>query len=287
MTILVTGARANVGSRIIARLVEAGQDVRGSARDVRELQLPGGIDAVELDIDNPDNAAAALQNVDAMFLYPTRGAADEFLIAARDAGVQHVVLLSSPASYEPGESDSLLGQLHRNAERSVEESGLRYTLLYPSWLATNARRDWGEQIRTRGRAAIAYADALVSPIHIDDVAEVAVDLLTRDVHRGRMQVLTGPQSLRLRDIVGILADVVGHPIPVDDLTRAQAHGQRPPWMSEHVLDLLLDGSAAAVGMPATVNNVVERITGHPARPFREWAQAHRADFQGQPAIMLP
>jgi len=279
MTILVTGARANIGSRIIARLVEAGQEVRGSARDVRELPLPRGVDSVELDIDNPDNGAAALRNVDAMFLYPTRGTADRFLIAARDAGVRHVVLLSSPASYEPGESDSFIGQLHRNAERSLEESGLRHTVLYPSWLATNARRDWGGQIRARGRAAMAYADAQVSPIHIDDIAEVAVDLLTREVHRGRMQVLTGPQSLRLRDIVGILADVVGQPIPVDDLGRTQSQEQRPPWMSEQILDLLLDGSAAAVGMPATVNNVVERITGHPARPFREWAQANRVDFE--------
>jgi nucleoside-diphosphate-sugar epimerase len=48
MTILVTGARGNIGSRVIAKLAEAGHSVRGSARDASALRLPAGTDAVEL-----------------------------------------------------------------------------------------------------------------------------------------------------------------------------------------------------------------------------------------------
>lgn len=277
MTILVTGARGNIGSRVFAKLAEAGLSVRGSARDA--ALLPAGVEPVELDITSPDNATAALRDVDTMFLYPTRGAIDDFLKAAREADVQYVVLLSSPAAYEPGEYDRPIGLAHRAVEQSLENSGLSHTVLYPSWLATNARRDWGEQIRTRGRVGIAYPDAQVTPIHLDDIAEVAAELLTRDTHRGRMQVLTGPESLRLRDIVGILGDALGRSVPVDELTREQALKQREPWLPESVLEVLLDAAAAAVGVPALVNNTVERITGHAGRTFGEWAHAHRADFE--------
>lgn len=258
MTILVTGARGNIGSRVVAKLTEAGHDVRGTTRE-------------QLDITRPN--VDVLRGVDTMFLYPTRGNVDEFLAAA--AHVRHVVLLSSPAAYEAGEHDRPIGLAHQAMEQAVERSGLSHTILYPSWLATNAIRDWVPQLRT-GRIGLAYPDAQVSPIHLDDIAEVAADLLTRARHRGRMVVLTGPESVRLRDIVTVLAEVLGRPITVDTLTREEALAA--PGLPESVREVLLEVMAAAVDVPATVNNTVERITGHPARTFREWALANRAAF---------
>jgi hypothetical protein len=38
--------------------------------------------------------------------------------------------------------------------------------------------------------------------------------------------------------------------------------------------------AQAVGNPAPVNDLIERITGHPARTYAQWAADHRADFGG-------
>jgi uncharacterized protein YbjT (DUF2867 family) len=125
---------------------------------------------------------------------------------------------------------------------------------------------------------VAFPDAQVNPIHIDDVAEVAADVLTSAAHRSRMLVLTGPESVPQRCLVGVLAEVRGAPIAVDELTREQAIDRRPEWMPAPVLEALLDVAAAAVGVPAAVTNTVERVTGHPSRTFREWAIAHRTDF---------
>lgn len=277
MTILVTGVQGSIGSRVASTLVDAGRRVRGSSRN--PTSAPVGVEPAQLDLTDPRGAAEALDGVEAVFLYPVRGGSVEaFLDAARKADVQHVVLLSSPGAYEVHEHDRIIGLVHRAVERAVQDSGLSHTVLYPSWLATNARRDWGEQIRTGGRVGIAYPDAQVNPIHIDDVAEVAADVLTRPAHRSRMLVLTGPESVTQRSLVDVLADVRGAPIAVDELTREQALERRPEWMPEAVLEVLLDVSAAAVDVPAAVTNTVERVTGHPGRTFREWAIAHRAAF---------
>jgi uncharacterized protein YbjT (DUF2867 family) len=263
MTILVTGARGNIGSRVVAKLAEAGQSVRGSARDATTLKIP---DAVELDITNPRNAGAALDGVDAIFLYPTRGPApDDFLKAAREAGVRYVVLLSSPEVYE-GAEDNPIRLAHVVVEQSLQNPGLRHTVIYPGWLATNARRDWSEQIRTEGRVSLAYPDAQFTPIHEDDIAEVVVELLTRDAYRGR-------------DIVAVLGEVLGRPIPIDTLTHQQALDRRPPWMSRRVLESILETTAAAVNTPAPINNTIERITAHPARTFHQWAHHNHTDFK--------
>lgn len=276
MTVLVTGARGNIGGRLTARLAADGHRVRASARDAANLATPSGVETAALDIAAPD--PAVLQGVRTVFLYPTFGPVDDFLDAAAEAGVEHLVLLSSPASYEPVEHAGPIGRAHQAVEEAVRASGLSHTFLYPSWLATNTIRDWAEQIRATGRVGVPYPDWQVNPIHIDDIAEVAAHLLTRDGLRGRTLVLTGPESLRQRDVVALLGEAIGRPIALDELSREEAVERLPEWFPEPVFASLLDVAANAGETPATVNNNVERVTGRPARSFRAWAEANRDAF---------
>src|ERR1051326_8314947 len=193
MTVLVTGARGNIGSRLVARLHDAGCRVRASARDVGTLRVPDGVETVELDITASDGFDQALKGVDAVFRYATRGDTAPFLATARAAGVRYVVLLSSPASYEAAEYRGPIGRIHRVNEEHLDESGLSHTVLYPSWLATNARRDWGAAIRARQPVELAYPATQISPIHPDDVAAVAAELLLHESQRSRIQILSGPR----------------------------------------------------------------------------------------------
>ncbi|MCK9875437.1 hypothetical protein MXD59_06530 [Frankia sp. Ag45/Mut15] len=189
------------------------------------------------------------------------------------------MVLSSPAAYEAGEFDRPIGMVHRAVERAVANFGLDHTMLYPSWLATNTQRDWADQIRTTRRVAMVFGDAPVAPIHADDIAEVAADLLTRNTRRARIQILIGPRSLRLRGAVATIGDMLGVELPVDDLTRDQVFEREQARMPRPILETLLDVAAASIGQTDPVTNTVERITGHPARPLRSWIEAHRTDFQ--------
>lgn len=277
MTVLVTGVRGSIGGRVHAKLLEAGHPVRGSSRK------PGEAD-VQLDVNDPRGADNALDGVDAVFLYPTPGPQDEFLRAARERGVRKVVLLSTPEVYE-SRADNPIAVPHEAVERSLRDSGLPHTVVYPGWLATNASRDWGAQIRRTGRVALAHPEAQFTPTHPDDIAEVVVRLLTGDAYPGRMLAVTGPESLTQAQVVAILGEVLGREIAVDELTPQQALQRREPWMPESVMAHLLDVAKAAVGVPAPVNNTVERLTGHRPRTFRQWAEEHRADFA--PTVPTP
>lgn len=281
MTLLVTGARGNIGRRVLSRLQAAGQRVRATARDLSTLTAPDGVETVALDLNAAEDFGDAVKGVDAVFLYATRGSAAAFLSAAREAGVRHVVFLSSPAAYEAAEYRGPIGRIHRAAEAAVTESGLDYTFLYPSWLATNARRDWGAAIRAGQPVKLPYPAAQCVPIHPDDVAEAAVDLLLNDTHRSRMQILTGPESMRLDEAVATIGDVLGRTIPIREISRHDALAQREPWLAAEILESLLDSAAATVGRPAPITNSVERITGHSPRSLREWAGENRADFEDQ------
>lgn len=259
MPILVTGATGNIGSRIVTELAKAGHPVRATSRDLTKLHVPPGVETAELDLTRPDTKP--LRNVEAIFLYTARANTDDFLAAAKQAGVRYAVLLSSPAAYEAGEYDQPIGLTHRAMEQSLTNSGLPHTVLYPSWLATNAKRDWANQ----NPIGIAFPEAQVNPIHPTDIAEVAANLLTEKTHRSLRQILTGPQSLSLREI----AETLGK---VEELTREQALARRPTWLPEPILKTLLDVTAKSVGQTAPITNTVQRITGHPSRNFKEWAK---------------
>lgn len=276
MTILVTGARGGIGGRVADLLARAGHPVRPSSRGGAG-PLAGTGTAV-FDISDPATPTTALDGVRTVFLYPARGGIDGFLRAAERADLDHVVLLSSPASYQPIEHENPIGRVHRAAERALEDSGLSHTVLYPSWLASNARRDWSASIRGRGRVALPFPDAYVTPVHLDDVAEVAVSLLTGPRFRGRVQSASGARSVRLRDLVAEIAAETGREIAVDTVSRGEAMAARPAWMPAEVLDTLLRVEEDSVGLPSPTDNSVERVTGHPARPFRDQVRADRASF---------
>jgi uncharacterized protein YbjT (DUF2867 family) len=278
MTVLVTGARGTIGSLVTSRLRSAGHQVRASARDLSTLSVPDGVETVRLDLTADDGFADAVKDIDTVFLYATRGSSAPFLAAAREAGVRHVVFLSSPASYEAAEYRGPIGRIHRAAEQTLAASGIDHTILYPSWLATNARRDWGAAIRAAQPVELPYPAAQCVPIHPDDVAEVAAELLLHETHRGRMQILTGPESLRLDEAVATVGTALGRTLPVRETTREEALARREPWMAAEILESLLDSAAASVGRPAPITNTVERITGHPARPLRTWVAENRPFF---------
>jgi uncharacterized protein YbjT (DUF2867 family) len=277
MTFLVTGATGNIGSRVAARLVAEGEPVRAAARDRTKINIEGA-ETVAFDLLDPGDLGGVLDGVRGIFLYPTVGGAPElFLKQAKDAGVDYVVLLSSGDVYE-GAPGNPIREAHLIIEDAVETAGIAYTKIYPSWLATNADRDWGHQIRADGRIGLVHPESQYNPIHIDDIAEVTAELLIHRSYPGTMLHLSGPQSLTQTEIINTLAEEIGRELIIDRLTDQQAIDRREDWMPEVILRQLLAYEAGMVGRTAPIDNTVERFTGHPARTFRQWARENADRF---------
>uniref|UniRef100_A0AAU2JXT0 NAD(P)H-binding protein n=1 Tax=Streptomyces sp. NBC_00049 TaxID=2903617 RepID=A0AAU2JXT0_9ACTN len=277
MTILVTGARGNVGRRVLERLHAAGHSLRASGRTPEQLSVPTGVDVALLDLNRPQTFEAALRGVDKVFLYAESEGAKDLFAAAGRAGVRHVVLLSSSTVGELDAETDALARMHATVEDALAESGLPGTVLRPGAFASNAF-GWSGSIRARQDLRLPYVDAHTAPIHEDDIADVAVAALADEALTGRTLTLTGPRSLTFREQVGILAGVIGREIPLHELTREEAVEQLGRFMPAPILASLLDQWAAALDAPVPVDDTVERVTGKPARTFESWAAENRAAF---------
>ncbi|MFD9702345.1 NAD(P)H-binding protein [Lentzea sp. NPDC059081] len=272
MTILVTGARGNVGRRVLQGLYAAGHSLRASGRNPAELDVPAGVETVALDLNDQETFVAALAGVSKVLLYAEPDGIVKFLDEAEKAGVEKVVLLSSSTVGTPGDP---LAHHHEVAEQAVVASGLTYTLLRPGAFMSNAF-GWSYSLKAGDTIDQVFPEAQIAPVHEDDIADVAVVALTESSLDDQVVTLSGPESLTFRQQLEIVGEVLGRTLVITTQSRAEAEAQMSNFVPPPVLASLLAQWEAAVGVVADTSATAERVTGKPARTFRQWVEEHAA-----------
>ncbi|MFD8321917.1 NAD(P)H-binding protein [Kitasatospora purpeofusca] len=276
-TTLVTGARGKVGQGVIARLHAAGHSVRAASARPANLTVPDGVERTELALDRPEAFAAALRDVQQVFLYPQPAGIHAFAEAAEAAGVEHVVLLSSSSVLGPEAETDPLASHSLLVERALAGSRLNCTLLRPDAFASNSL-GWADSIGRGLPIRLAHPDAHIAPIHPEDLADIATGALTGSSLTGSAPTLTGPASLTFREQLAVLAEALGREIPVERISRAEAEEQMGRHMPALVVTSLLDLWEAATHGPAPVHDTTLTLLGRPARTFQQWARENTAAF---------
>jgi uncharacterized protein YbjT (DUF2867 family) len=278
---LVVGATAFFGRQAVEELVAAGAPVRALTRDPEKAGLPAGVELVKADLGQPETLAAAVRDVEAALLVLPYGLdAAPFLRAAREAGVSRMVFVSSGAIDDAAQSQpDVIAQYHRGVERAIEASGMGWTFLRLLFPALNTL-SFAMQLRGGDVIRAPYAEAAASAVHERDVAEVAARILTGGGHAGRIYDVTGPESLTQEEQVRILGATLRRPLTIEELDPEPVREQLSRFMDPEFVAALLGLMGATVGKPAPVTDVVEQITGHPARGYAQWTADHRADFGG-------
>ncbi|MFB8351327.1 SDR family oxidoreductase [Streptomyces niveus] len=276
--ILVTGATGNIGSTLVRELQESGAGPsRALTRDISRAEFPAGTEAVEGDLARPASMKAALEGVRSLFLVSRIGPDAEIIRAARSAGVEHVVLVSSITV----RTHPHLGPAEENlsVERLLKDSGMAWTILRPTQFASNALW-WAAAIRERETVRVPYADVGLPTIHPADIASVARTALTEDGHRGHTYALTGPERITARQQVETIAAVLGRDVPLVGIDRAEAHSTMAAFLGDEAADAVLDVTGGDVNDELlAVRDTVPRIIGAPARTFRQWVTENAAAFR--------
>jgi uncharacterized protein YbjT (DUF2867 family) len=279
MVTVVFGARGNVGRHVAASLLAAGEQVRVTSRNPAAAGFPAQVQVAAADLEQPDTLPAALAGAGKVFLYAKPAGIAGFVVAARSAGVQHAVLLSSAAVVSASAEHNPVARLHRAVELAIEDSGIDWTFIRPGMFATNTRWWWAESIRRAGAVRMPYPNAQTAPVHEKDIAALAATALTEQGHSHQAYTVYGPHSLTLRQQVTHIGDAIGREISLAVITAGQAREELAAGMSPAAADAVLRAWQAGNGSPAPTSVIVEKITGHPARTFAQWAADHAGDFR--------
>ncbi|MFB6877910.1 NAD(P)H-binding protein [Streptomyces sp. NPDC056323] len=276
--ILVAGATGNIGSALLKELHACGAGpLRGLTRDAARASFPQGVEVMEGDFADIASLKPALDGVRSLFLVSRMGSDADILDAARQADVEHVVLVSSITV----QTHPHLGPARENmaVEQLLKDSRMAWTVLRPTQFASNAVW-WAASIRDQQTVRVPYADTGLPTIHPADIAAVARVALTEPGHQGRTYALTGPEPVTARQQVEAIAATLGREVPFAEISRAEAHRHMSTFLGAEVADAVLDVTGGDVNDELLkVRDTVSRVTGSPARPFHQWALENTASFR--------
>lgn len=212
-SVLVAGGTGTLGSVLVPRLVERALPVRVLTRTADELVTPG-VEVLVGDIGSPADAARAVRGVRTVVsavtgFGPARGVTTRgvdlegnrtLFAAAREAGVEHIVLLSvrGAAPDHPIE----LFRMKFAAEQALRASGLAWTIVRPSayletWVALLCDPlAGGGSTRVFGRG-----DNPINFVSVREVAKVAERAVVDPALRGETIEVTGPEDLSMNELL--------------------------------------------------------------------------------------
>jgi uncharacterized protein YbjT (DUF2867 family) len=160
------------------------------------------------------------------------------------------------------------------AERAVRASGVDWTILRAGNFSQNFTEDLWAAPLLAGRLALPAAGVVERFVDLEDVADVAVALLTEPGHEGRIYEVAGPDVLSFAEAVEAMATASGKPISYVELSAAEYSAEllAEGWPVEvadtlnTIFDLLREGN------PAKPADGVEQVLGRPATPFADYVE---------------
>ncbi len=276
--ICVTGASGTVSSEVIRQLESAKAPFRGAYFSAKKAEAARvrGIEAVNIDYNQPETLRAAIQGCDKLFLLGPNALNQPELErnaveAAKAAGVRHIVKQSVMGAAEESYS---LAKVHRPVEKAIESSGLAWTFLRPNSFMQNVVTFMSETIKAEGAFYSASGQAKISHVDVRDIAAVAVKALTEPTHAGKAYTLTGPEALTYDELANELSKVLGRPISHISLSPSDLkNGMLAEGMPEAIADRMLDLERYfREDQASRITKDIYQVTGRDPRRFAQYAR---------------
>jgi uncharacterized protein YbjT (DUF2867 family) len=265
--ILVLGATGKTGRRIVDRLAAGGHPVRAASRS----SAARFDNAVRFDWNDETTWDAALTGATRIYLaLPlTPVPVHRFIERAVEAGAQRLVALSGRGAdtWQTG-----FGQDMVELEQAVQASGVKWTILRASNFAQNFTEDAFAELVVAGEVALPVGGVPEPFVDVEDVADVAVALLTEESWSGRIVEVTGPESITWGDAVARIAQASGRDVRFVDLPpqeyAALLASQGLPPEDAAVLDAMFAESRR--GLLSEPTDGVRDVLGRAPRPFVDY-----------------
>lgn len=286
----VTGAFGYTGSFIAERLLAGGRQVRTLTRRPPDgHSLDGRVEAVPLRFDEEGSLIAALRGVDTLYntywrRFPRPGAGFADIVAqsgllidaASKAGVRRVVQFS--VSNASADAPTSYFRAKAQVEQIVRASGISYAILRPTLLYGPGDILLNNLAWTLRRLPVfgipGSGDYRVQPVHVTDVAELAVRLA--ETADDVTVTAAGPETYSFADLVRLIRDRTRAPARIVGVPPLLAlFGSR--IIGRMVHDVVLTRDEITELMAGLL------VSAEPATcpsPVSEWLQAHANTIGG-------
>jgi uncharacterized protein YbjT (DUF2867 family) len=272
----VLGANGRLGGLVAGELARRSASACALVRQPsRALALP----ARYADLAEPASLDAALGGVERLFLVTPHGPQQDLLEqaaigAACRAGVQRIVKISGGAATLGPNGVTATAVAHWRGERLIEDAGVEFAFLRPSFFMQNLVERFATPVRALGLLASPLGAAPIAMVDARDVAACAVEALLAPTAGNRAWQLTGPAAVSLPSVATRLG--VRHlAIPQAVATRALLRRGASDFELDHARRMATHFASGADG---TVTDHVRRLTGRAGQPIDAFLHEHAGAF---------
>jgi uncharacterized protein YbjT (DUF2867 family) len=284
--ILVTGATGKFGGSTADFLIQKNIPFRAAAQHPEKLDSRFGdpIERVAFDWYQPDSFTNVLKGIRTISLMPPplvnndfHLIAKPFILAAANAGVQHIVLTTALYSDEP---DSLFYE----TEALIKNSGIDFTIIRPSFVFQNFLIQFLEQVKN-GVIVAPSETGKTSYVDIRNVGEATALVLAKPAdHKGKTYSITGSEALSHRQMAKIFSEELSrqvvHISPSHEEYKKGLAAANVPFFVHEFLVILY--SSIAKGQWKEVSNDYTVLTGKRPVTFKEFVHEYREAFNKKP-----
>jgi uncharacterized protein YbjT (DUF2867 family) len=286
--ILVTGASGTVGKAVLNEVARSGTEHKAMYRSAGEAaKAPAGTQTVIADFAKKETLAAALRDVDSVYLVcspiPDLVQLESNMIeACLAAGVKHIVLNSALGA---GDHPKSFPSWHRKVEDKLKGTEIPFTILRPNSFHQNVVTYFAPSIRAQGVFYSSMGNARTSYLDVRDIAVVAAKALAGGEHCDKTYELNGPEALTYAELAEKISKYAGRPaqyvdIPSEAQRKAMLDQGMPAWQVDALLDLQ---EYYTSGKGATVDQLLPKLLGRPPITLDRFLTEFAADFRSQVA----
>lgn len=246
--IVVNTPNGTIGRKVSEALLDAGAALTVISRSAEKAAplAARGATVVEGSIDEAATLRAAFAGADSLlWITPpagrpdyaawTVGAAQQAAALAREAGVKHVVVLSSVGA-QSGRGTGPVGVL-LEIEDAFRAAIADVTVLRPGFFMENFFRDLPTLLHTGKLFSAIPGGKKVPLIATDDIAAAATRALLEPRPGHHVLELHGPEDLSYHEVVAILGDAWGRPVEfvqvqVEDARQGMLGAGLPPFAAD-------------------------------------------------------
>lgn len=262
-THLVIGGTGKTGRRVTTLLTDQGLPVTPLSRPAFDWADP----ATWATVERPAAAAYLTFAPDLTFPGAPEAVAEVAERMAR-SGVRRIVLLSGRGEAEAQRAEQLVAE-------AATRHGADWAVVRCAFFLQNFDESLFAEPLAAGHLAFVAGDVREPFVDLDDVAQVAVGLMTGEVPGNRVHELTGPRLLTFADAVAAIAEATGRPIDYEQVTAGRMAADLvaaglPAEDAEGLVGLFVD---ILDGHNAHLSDGVEQALGRPASDITAWARA--------------
>ncbi len=284
--ILLTGVTGKTGGATANELIKKGVPLRALVRDAGKATAlkEAGVELVVGDAGDRDVVARALEGIEkATLILPNsqeqKGMEMQFVDLAAEAGVKHIVKLSSFEAVP--EATCPIPALHYAVEQHIRASGMDWTMVRPNFFMQNLLAN-GATIKAEGKFYLPMGDGVTVMMDCRDIGAAIAETLVGSGHEGQSYEITGPEVMSFYDVADQFSEVLGKKVEYIDQDPAVYRDRisqflTSQWHLDSIMQLFSEIAEGVV--PPKVTDTFSKLVGRDPIPFRQFVRDYISVYQ--------